>query len=76
LKTYRVNAKVAKFHPGAVLELSAEQFDLRRHNLERTVAASPGRFAATVLSPVEFKTGEIIGVADIASYQRNILEPV
>lgn len=57
MQTYRVISGPVQFHQGAVLKLSAAQIEPRAHALD----VGHGGVCA-VLSPIEFKTGEVFGL--------------
>ena len=57
MKNYVVTEGPAKFGPGTVLRLDAAQYGRRRHALEKA-----GDGVYRTLAPVEFKTGEKLGL--------------
>lgn len=62
---------VLTVHPGAEVRLSEGQAIPRAHKLEALKGRS-GRYK--VLDPVQFKTGEVLAVSEIAKAQRPQVE--
>lgn len=62
--------KLAQFHPGAKLGLTAEQAKTRAHNLKDL-----GDGVYEVLRSVQFKAGEVIGVESLNRAQEALFAP-
>lgn len=77
MKLYRVDRGVAKFGPGAELQLSPAQIAPRQHNLELPKGYD-GKQSAVVKTTqaVEFKVGEKIGLTDLPRNLTDMLVPV
>jgi hypothetical protein len=78
MKDYRVTGGVAKFGAGQLLRLNAAQIRPRAHHLElpkgynaKAKDAQPAEVKATV--PIEFKTGEVVGLPDVPKHLREQL---
>lgn len=66
MKRYRVKAGIARFKSGQEMVLEAAQIRARRGNLNMPKGwdgVKPCR--VTARTPVEFKTGEIVGLPDM-----------
>lgn len=72
MQSYKVTAAKVTFGPGTVLRLKKEQYDARSHNLEPIE-----KNIYTVEAPVEFKSGEVIGLeGDVNKAQLELVQKV
>lgn len=77
MKPYIVIGPLVRFGVGTVLGLSALQIDGRRHALADIHERGRGLLTALVMSEVEFKTGEVVGLdRDLSRTEEIVLKPV
>jgi len=75
MKMYLVKGGVARIPAGTAVALTAQQHARRAHSLDTAKTdRKTGLMIARVLAPVDFKTGETLGLTSIPKVLQQVLE--